>query len=243
MSECCKSGFSWGGTPVGKESTLADNKTYATGSNKDAAVLIVHDVFGWTLPNTRLLADHYAKEADVTVYLPDFFGGEVVSPETLEDPKKREAFNVMEFIGRNSKDIRKPEIFACAKALKSQYGKVGAIGFCYGGWACFQLGAKGNDLVDCISVAHPSLLDEKEIDTVGVPVQICAPETDPQFSPQPKEHANKVIPGLGVPYDYQYFPGLVHGFAIRGDHTDKKQKDGLERAKNAAVYWFNEHLH
>lgn len=35
------------------------------------AILIVHDIFGWTLPNARLLADHYAKEADATVYLPD----------------------------------------------------------------------------------------------------------------------------------------------------------------------------
>ena len=71
MSECCKTGFNWGGTPIGKETTLADNKAYVTGTNKDAAVLMVHDVFGWQFPNLRLLADHYAKEADATVYLPD----------------------------------------------------------------------------------------------------------------------------------------------------------------------------
>lgn len=71
MSECCKSGFQWEGTPVGAETTLGKNKTYVTGSNKDAAVLLVHDAFGWTLPNNRLLADHYAKEANVTAYLPD----------------------------------------------------------------------------------------------------------------------------------------------------------------------------
>jgi hypothetical protein len=34
-------------------------------------VLIVSDVFGWTLPNTRLLADHFAREANLTAYLPD----------------------------------------------------------------------------------------------------------------------------------------------------------------------------
>ena len=33
--------------------------------------MIIHDIFGWTLPNSRLLADHYAKEVDATVYLPD----------------------------------------------------------------------------------------------------------------------------------------------------------------------------
>lgn len=71
MSECCKSGFKWNGTSTGKETSLGKNQAYVTGDNKDAAVLIVCDVFGWKLPNVRLLADHYAKEANVTVYVPD----------------------------------------------------------------------------------------------------------------------------------------------------------------------------
>jgi len=71
MSDCCKTGFNWGGKPTGSESTFANTKTYVAGSNKDRAVLIVHDVFGWTFPNLRMLADHYAKEAKATVYLPD----------------------------------------------------------------------------------------------------------------------------------------------------------------------------
>lgn len=71
MSECCKSGFKWDGKAIGKVTKIANLDTYVTGDNKDAAVLIVHDVFGWTLTNVRILADHYAKEANVTVYLPD----------------------------------------------------------------------------------------------------------------------------------------------------------------------------
>ena len=73
------------------------------------------------------------------------FGGEVVTPETMDDPNKREAFDLMAFIGRNSKEKRFPEISEFAKALKKEHGfkKVGAIGFCYGGWAVFQLGVKG----------------------------------------------------------------------------------------------------
>ncbi|KAF2185588.1 endo-1,3-1,4-beta-D-glucanase [Zopfia rhizophila CBS 207.26] len=242
MSECCKSGFSWGGNPVGTETTLGDNKAYVTGTSKSAAILIVHDVFGWTFRNLRLLADAYAKEADATVYLPDFFGGEVVSEETMDDPAKREAFNVMSFIGRNSKDKRFPEIMSCAKALKSQFPKVGAIGFCYGGWAVFKLGSDPS-LIDAVSTAHPSMLEKSEIEGLKVPVQILAPETDPMFSPELKEFANKTIPTLGVPYEYVYFPGLVHGFAARGDRNNKAQKDGLERAKRSAVNFFNEFLH
>ena len=71
MSDCCNIGFKWQGKPTGEEVTLGQNKAYVSGSNRHAAVLIVHDVFGWTLSNTRLLADHFAKEANVTAYLPD----------------------------------------------------------------------------------------------------------------------------------------------------------------------------
>jgi len=69
MSQCCLSGFKWGGTPVGKETKLGNNDTCVTGSNKAVAIMVVHDIYDWK--NLRLLADHYAQEADTTVYLPD----------------------------------------------------------------------------------------------------------------------------------------------------------------------------
>ena len=158
----------------------------------------------------------------------------------MEDPEEAKKFDMMAFLDRNSKEIRYPEISAGATKLKKEHDfkKVGAIGFCYGGWVVFQLGAKSNPLVDCISMAHPSGMTQAEIEAVGVPVQILAPEHDPMLTPELKAFCNKTIPTLGVEYDYQYFPGLVHGFATRGDKNDPVQKKGLERAKNAAVYWF-----
>ena len=88
------------------------------------------------------------------------FDGEVVDPEELYSGKPP----LMDFIGRNSKQLRRPEILAAAQELKLKYNKVGAIGYCYGGWAVFQLGEKGNNLVDCISTAHPSFVDKREIE-------------------------------------------------------------------------------
>lgn len=171
------------------------------------------------------------------------FNGEVVEPEMMEDPEKRKNFDIMAFIGRNNKDIRYPEISANAKELKSNYKKVAAIGFCYGAWAVLRLGAKDEPLIDCAAVAHPSLLEEKEIANIGVPVQFLAPEVDQMFTPELKEFTLKTLPTLNIPFNYDYYPGLVHGFAVRGDQNDPKQKDGLERAKNSAVTWFKQYLH
>ena len=214
------------------------------------------------------------------------FGGEVITEEMIFDPEKFKNLDLQSYMQRNSKEARGPAVHDFARKLKTEMGfkKVGAVGYCWGGWAAFQLGGKGmliehvsfsayylliiyflcfvcihvameclildveadtktgKNLVDAISVAHPTFLTKEEIDDVAVPVQILAPETDPRFTPELKEHANRVIPTLGVEYDYQYFPGLAHGFSCRADENDEKEKRGLERAKNAVSGWFGQML-
>ncbi|MCJ1312621.1 hypothetical protein MMC25_006296 [Agyrium rufum] len=251
IADCCKSGFLWDAEPKGKVSKLADLDCYVSGSNKDAAVLIVHDIFGWTLTNTRVLADHYATEANVTVYLPDFFHGGVITPEMMDDPVKRDAFDGKTFMLTNNKAARYPEVLACASALRTEheYNTIGTIGFCYGGYGALKLATeKQKDfpslpLVDCAAIAHPSLIDNSEFDGVAAPLLIIAPEVDKQFPMEFKEHALKTLPTLGVDYAFIYFKGLEHGFATRGDRTDEVQRKGLERAKDDAVHWFKRYLH
>lgn len=175
----------------------------------------------------------------------DSFGGENLDSSILSQTDRRDwaKLNLPDFLARNSKEIRTPELVACAKTLRSMYHKVGVIGFCWGGWAVFRLGAKAhNGLVDCISTAHPSMLDKEEMVNVDIPVQILAPEHDDMFTPDLKEYANKVIPALGVAYDYQHFPGISHAFAIRGDPSIPGEREGMQRAKDAAILWFRQWL-
>ena len=71
-SEHCAIGSIHTGTPIGTESVVADRKCYVTGSNKTNALLYIPDVYGYEYNNHRLLADTFAKEIDVTVYVGDF---------------------------------------------------------------------------------------------------------------------------------------------------------------------------
>ena len=149
------------------------------------------------------------------------------------------------FQARNGKETRWPEIKAAAEAIRVKHERVGVIGTCWGGWASFQLGSKAHSprLVDCVSTAHPTWLTNEDMDNIGVPVQIVAPEIDPVFSPDLKAYANTVIPTRGVPYDYQYFPGVDHGFASRGNPDDVKDQRAMVRAKNVMVGWMKEWFH
>jgi dienelactone hydrolase len=243
VPDCCLQGFKWDGEATGRIGKLDEHDVYIAGDNQKAAVLVITDLLGWTFPNVRLVADYYAKEANVTVYVPDFFHGEVLSVDAINNGRWGEV-DLPGFMSRNSREIREPEMFAFAKTLKERHEKVGAIGFCYGGWAAFRLGAKEHQppLVDCFSAGHPSLLTKKDIDEIAVPVQILAPEIDPAFTAELKSHAFETIVKLGVPFDYQHFPGVEHAFLIRGDARKPGERGAMERGMASTVQWFKQFL-
>ncbi|KAF2460122.1 dienelactone hydrolase family protein [Lineolata rhizophorae] len=245
VSSCCLKGFQWDGTPTGHTGKLADNDAYITGDNPSAGVLVIHDLLGWTWPNIRLLADHYAREASATVYVPDFFGGKVIPFEPVARGRWDEV-DVAGFMQGNGREDREPEMAACARALRERHGRVGAVGFCYGGWAVFRLGAKpaggGPPLVDCISAGHPSLLAKADVDGVAAPTQVLAPEIDPAYSPELKSYTFDTLQRRGVPFDYQHFPGVEHACFSRGDPGKAGERDAMVRGKNAVVAWLRQFL-
>ncbi|KAK5173280.1 uncharacterized protein LTR77_001961 [Saxophila tyrrhenica] len=244
ISACCVKGFEWDGTPEGRiiAYPTASNQAYVAGSNDNAAVMLIPDLFGWRYPNIRLLADHLAREVEATVYVPDFFNGETLNYDALE----RTAFDEIDlhgFVSRHSREIREPEILACARKLRAEYSKFGAIGYCYGGWAVFRLAAaEHKELVDCVIAGHPSLLTKDDIDHAAAPVQIQAPEIDAAYTAELKEHTFKTLQANGVMFDYQYFPGVEHACLTRGSPKIERERDAMARGKNAAVAWFRQFL-
>jgi len=280
ISSCCVQTFTWDGTPAGKETTLASNPAYVTGTNKDAAVLIIHDLLGWKYNNVRLLADHYAREADVTVFVPDFFDGWTVDWDLVEQERWAELLPKLaeeKFAENNAREVRAPDIEACARVLKAEgangegagkgwgFKRVGAVGFCYGGWAVAHLGSRereekknndnnnnnndadnrgeGKKLVDAISMGHPTFLTREDVDKLAVPIQILAPEFDEQFTPDFKRYTFDKLLQLNLPFEYVHFPGVKHGCLVRGRGDVPREREAMAQAKNSVVAWFKMHLH
>ncbi|TLD29146.1 hypothetical protein PspLS_04001 [Pyricularia sp. CBS 133598] len=246
LSKCCVTGFAWEGTPTGKVETLGKNETYVTGTNPEIGLLLIHDIFGWDFNNTRLLADHVANEVGATVYVPDFFHGTAPDKDLLL-AGKLDKIDFPKFLGTNGREQREGEIFEFARALRAERGhsRVGAFGYCYGGWAAFRLAAKehaGAPLVDCISMGHPSMVTEKDVDECAVPVQILAPEHDHIFSPELKAYSVRKLMENNIAFHYQHFPNVEHACFIRGDANKKNEREAQQAGKDAVVYWFKQHL-
>jgi dienelactone hydrolase len=174
-----------------------------------------------------------------------------------------EAWKTIDFAGfakRQHRTVREPAIFEAARLLRSQYIKLGAVGYCFGGWAVFRLGAQlvvdgtvkeyeqakgtagATPLVDAVSTGHPTWLTKDDIDGVRVPTQILAPERDTTFTLELKEYSLKVLPTLGIEFDYRYFPGVEHAFISRGSLDEPGERQACERAKRSISSWFVEIL-
>lgn len=76
----CISGHLKSGTPTGTEIKLGGLGAYVATPSGDqeptAAVLLLHDAFGWKSVNSRLLADSIAKEGFLC-FVPDLYDGDM----------------------------------------------------------------------------------------------------------------------------------------------------------------------
>lgn len=84
----CFTGTLHEGTPVGRVEVIHGLPTYTADppSRMEPAgiIVIISDAFGWDLPNSRVLADAYAKFGYI-VHLPDFLGGHCLPHALLQD--------------------------------------------------------------------------------------------------------------------------------------------------------------
>lgn len=87
MSSCCLSGVVATGTPKGREDTIGGRPCYIAepeSKSPTQSVIFLVDVFGWTFPNVRLLADQYA-EAGLYCYIPDVHDGDSLPLSFLQN--------------------------------------------------------------------------------------------------------------------------------------------------------------
>ena len=143
---------------------------------------------------------------------------------------------------RNDVNVRLSEVLACALELRQQYSMLGVVGYCWGGSTGFKLASKEHEgMFDCVSVVHPGSPTDEDVQSISVPFQFLMPQHDP-MAPERVDFCNREISKLGIDYQYQYFPDVPHGFAIRCDMSQPREKKALELAKNAVVYWMVSHL-
>jgi carboxymethylenebutenolidase len=80
LCENCTKGYVLPGEPTGKISTANAYFAPAPGTNGEGktggkAIILLTDIFGFSIQNPKILADHFAQELDCDVWVPDQFNG------------------------------------------------------------------------------------------------------------------------------------------------------------------------
>ena len=88
----------------------------------------------------------------------------------------------------------------------------------------------------CISTPNADAQTYKGSSRAPLLINSC--EVDQQFPLEAQAQADTILSSFEYGYKRTYWEGCRHGYAVRGDLTDPKVKEGKEGAFKAAVEWF-----
>jgi dienelactone hydrolase len=91
-------------------------------------------------------------------------------------------------------------------------------------------------------IAHPSFVEETELEGFKRPLSMAAAEIDEIF-PTSKRHISEgILAKNGQPYQSTLFSHVEHGFGLRGDPNKKPDRFAKEQAFYQAISWFDSWL-
>jgi len=248
-SHCCDPGAIWEGEPKGNMVKIAQLDTYVVEPkhNTSRAVLLLHDAFGLSQHNIKLIADRYAKAGYLSV-VPDFLHSDPLSSAVLTSPSQLGAWFQKHPVG-SEKTLQ--EIDEVLQVLKEEHNikHVAAEGFCWGGWYAVHLAS--TDKVDCISVAHGSVLKAENIEAIQKPSIFLCAEVDTQITDSFRAEIQRILSKKPFPNRVKLYPNTTHGFAVRAkmDSAGASFSNDLKEPTSVAatdaikesIEWFDEH--
>jgi len=94
-----------------------------------------------------------------------------------------------------------------------------------------------------LSIAAAGMFDHLNPRRNGTQLTKTHPiEIDPAFTTQLRHESEETLTKTGQEWQINLFSGVKHGFAVRADLSDSKQKWAKEQAFCQAVQWFDRHL-
>ncbi|XP_020502248.1 carboxymethylenebutenolidase homolog [Labrus bergylta] len=225
---------------LGQEVQIEHIKSYVVkpSAASDKAIIVIHDIFGWELPNTRYMADMLASNGYTTV-CPDFFvGKEPWTPShdwsTLQEWLKE----------RSATDIKK-EVDAMLRFLKEQCGAkhIGVVGFCWGGRGTHYLSLNYPDIKAGVSL-YGIIRDQEDRYGLKFPTLFIFGGNDSYI---PLDQVNgleaKLKEKCKTDYQVKIFPGQTHGFVHRkNEEMNPDDKPSILEARADLINWLNKYM-
>lgn len=128
--------------------------------------------------------------------------------------------------------------FHHVKGLEDCTGKVGVVGFCFGGWISNMMAVRVPELAAAVPF-YGGQAPAEDVPKIKAPIQLHFAELDkrvnagwPAYEAALKEH--------GKDYEVHLYPGVNHGF--HNDTTPRFNEDAAKLAWQRTTSFFNERL-
>ncbi|PWY90235.1 alpha/beta-hydrolase [Aspergillus heteromorphus CBS 117.55] len=238
-AHCCTVGVFHEGEPRGEIREVANVSTYLAyppDRATDKAILFLTDAMGHRFVNAQLLADQFAAHGYLVV-MPDLFAGDPIPLNYYSI-----TFDIWDWYRHHLPPRVDPIVDGILTAMRETLGcqLIGGVGYCFGGkYVCRYL---QSGKLDAGFIAHPTGVEVDELRRIEGPLSIAAAITDAVFTADKRHASEAILGGLGVPFQINLFSDVEHGFAVRCDLSETRQKFAKEQAFSQAVAWFEQHI-
>ena len=204
----------------------------AAAKGKHPGVLVIHENRGLN-PHIEDVARRLALDGFVA-FAPDALFSLGGYPG--DEDKARELFGKLD-----QAKIREDFIAAAAwlKARPECTGKIGAVGFCYGGGMVNYLATRlGGDLSAAVSF-YGSAPDLVDVPKIKAPLMVHSAESDDRINASWPDF-ERALSAANVKYERFLYPGTQHGF--NNDTTPRYDADAAKLAWGRTLAFFTKHL-
>jgi len=190
----------------------------------------------WGLdPQTKSIADRFATTGYL-VFSPDLFHGELAQ---LGDGDK--AMSLVQKYGPSAPgDLQK--IYDAIKSLPDSTGKVGSVGFCFGGRMALVLGISRP--VDAVCTFYGGGMQQifDQLDKLHCPVLGLFGDQDASIPAGTVEQFDQLLDRIGVEHEVIVYPNSGHAF-FRDSDPKVYRPEAAKDAWGRVTKFFDRHLH
>jgi dienelactone hydrolase len=137
-----------------------------------------------------------------------------------------------------------PVVSSVIDELRSTYGveSIGGVGYCFGAKYVVRFLHGSEHQLNAGFIAHPSFVTAEELRSMEGPLSIAAAAKDPVFSVVKRRETEEILSRRDVAWQMCLYSDVDHGFAVRCEAEEPRQKFAMDQAFLQALFWFNEQL-